>query len=134
MRYNNTVNRFIQKNRRSKIYSLPVIVILLILVVFLARATWKAYNESVETKKQVALMQAEFDEVYSRTNSLSQGLASLKTQEGIEKEIRKKFSVAKEGEQVVVVIEDNATPTTSDIQEKKGFFGRLIDGIKNILN
>lgn len=79
-------------------------------------------------------MQAEFDEVYSRTNSLSQGLASLKTQEGIEKEIRKKFSVAKEGEQVVVVIEDNATPTTSDIQEKKGFFGRLIDGIKNILN
>lgn len=79
-------------------------------------------------------MQAEFDEVYSRTNSLSQGLASLKTQEGIEKEIRKKFSVAKEGEQVVVVIEDNATPTTSDIQENKGFFGRLIDGIKNILN
>lgn len=128
------MNRFIQKNRRSKIYSLPVIVILLILVVFLARATWKAYNESVETKKQVALMQAEFDEVYSRTNSLSQGLASLKTQEGIEKEIRKKFSVAKEGEQVVVVIEDNATPTTSDIQENKGFFGRLIDGIKNILN
>lgn len=128
------MNRFIQKNRRSKIYSLPVIVILLILVVFLARATWKAYSESVETKKQVALMQAEFDEVYSRTNSLSQGLASLKTQEGIEKEIRKKFSVAKEGEQVVVVIEDNATPTTSDIQENKGFFGRLIDGIKNILN
>lgn len=131
--YNITVSKFLQKNKRSKIYSLPVIFILIITVGFLSKAVWNAYNENAKTKEQATKIRLEFEEVSTRANLLSQGLASLKTQEGVEKEIRKKFSVAKEGEQVVVIIDEESNDTDNVHVEKQGFLNSIFIWVKNLI-
>lgn len=133
MRYNITVSKFLQKTKRSKVYSLPVILVLIIIVGFLSKAVWNAYNESAQTKEQVVRARLEFEDTSVRANMLSQGLASLKTQEGVEKEIRKKFSVAKEGEQVVVIIDEESNDDDNVRVEKQGFFGSIFTWVKNLI-
>lgn len=124
------MSKFLQKNKKSKIYSFSIILILIFLSIFFGRATWNAYGESVQSKDRVTKIKEEFDELSMRTSSLSQGLAALKTEEGIEKEIRKKFSVAKEGETVVVLVDDELDITEDDIEHPEdGFWGNFFQKV-----
>lgn len=125
------MSRFFQKKNRSTLYSLPVLFGLILLIFFLGRAVWNAYSESVETKKQVARVQAEFNEVSSRVSTLSKDVASLKTEDGVEKEIRKRFSVAKDGEQVVIIVTDPPKDEEVPQNSEPGFFKNLIQSIRD---
>ena len=103
-----------------------------IVIIFLIRAVWNSYTEAHRANEQVQQTQKRFDLLSSKANQLSQSIGSLKTEEGVEKEIRTKFSVAKEGEKVVIII-DSSTSTQKTVKvEEKGFFRRIWDKIKGI--
>lgn len=86
--------------------------------------------------KQVAeamqKMEREIEELKGRQIELIMFQERLKTEEGIEYEIRKKFGVARPGESVAIIVEDNST-TTATLgesgfwQKLKNFFSSLFE-------
>lgn len=100
-----------KRQNRALLYSWPVIIILFVLAVLLARSVYSVYHSErlARHKEQAAL--AERDVALLRKKELLTEVGQLETPRGVEEEIRKKFSVAKPGEQVVVVVDEKATTT-----------------------
>ncbi|MFM2357740.1 MAG: hypothetical protein RJA61_477 [Candidatus Parcubacteria bacterium] len=127
------MSRFFQNRKTSYLYSRATLVALVLLTIFLIRAVWNAYGEMGHTREQVSSLQNEFTAISIRANDLSQDIALLETEEGLEKEIRKKFGVAKEGEQVAVIIEEKKTEEVPVPQKDTGFFGAIFKVLKNLI-
>jgi hypothetical protein len=72
--------------------------------------------------------QLEFTKLKSREIELDKSVKYLKTDKGIEAEIRSKFRVVKEGESVAVIVDNNASSTTKTVDIKPpSFWSRFID-------
>jgi len=121
---------FQQKRKiRSAMYSRLSLGILLVVSVFFLHSTWGVYSKKrlSEEEKQLSLKNVE--ELRERSVDLKSKMEELDTEQGIEKEIRSRFSVAKEDEKIVVILEDNenkvSTSTTKDSfwQKIRDFFG-----------
>ncbi len=97
---------------------------LAILVLFLAHSTWRVYTRKKlsEEAKNVSLHQ--LDELSSRAELIGAKIEALSTEYGVEEEIRSKFSVAKPGEHLVVVVD---TPDTAQARatSSPSFWQRL---------
>lgn len=112
-------------------YSPLVLIVLLIISVFLTRATWQVYTHERVSMQNRERLENELAMVKDREAILKEQVAALETPKGVEDEIRSKFNVAKEGEQVAIIVNDtNATSATSTpVKEKTwwqkfvGFFG-----------
>lgn len=63
-------------------------------------------------------------ELEKEKEKLSTDISKLKTENGVEESIREKFPVAKEGENVIVIVDDK-TPPAVPKQESGGFFSFL---------
>ena len=127
------MSRFFQNRKISYRYSKLVLIILMIGSVFLMKAVWNAYGEMIHTREQASALQQEFDSISVRAHELSQNVSLLGTDEGVEKEIRKKFGVVKEGERVVVIIEEKPVEQKDTPLEKQGFLGSIFTWVKNLI-
>jgi cell division protein FtsB len=98
---------FQQKRKlRSFIYNritLLVLVILVVLVMYSTFGVWQKKQASEELKDAADKRLLELGEKYA---DLEKDIKRLNTREGVEEEIRSKFSVAKEGENMVVIVND----------------------------
>jgi len=87
------------------------------LVILVSISAFKMYQTSRDTQETVERLEEERDEMSIRQEQLLNTAADLSTQRGIEQEIREKFSVVKEGERVIVLVDDpdrNSTSTAID--------------------
>lgn len=119
------MKRFQQKQQvKARIYSKPVLVFLVILCLFLAKAVFNIYGKykASNVEKQITLDKLKSFE--QREADLKREILNLQSPEGREEEIRKKFNVAKPGEKVIVVVEDEEK---YEVKEEKGFFGKMFD-------
>lgn len=121
-----------QKKLKKRIFSKLSIIVLIIILFFLARSTYNLYKKNAESSANLARVNASLIETQNRYKSLSEENQRLQTTEGREEEIRHKFQVSKEGEKVIVVIDDqntaeNATTTPS-------LFSRLKYDILSLFN
>ena len=100
-----------QKKRRINqfLYHKVTLVILFILVIIILRSTWTVYQKKVESEniKNISLNYERG--LQARSDELQAQMDSLQTEAGQEAEIRSKFSVAKENENVVVVVDEATT-------------------------
>ena len=119
-----------RKKVRRLLYSRNVIIVLCIVTILLVRGAWGVMQKDIESKKNVALVQKQLEEAQKKNQELTKQIALLSTEEGIESEIRQKFSVSKEGEHVVVIV--NPQPATTTGEETRGFWGRIGDWFKKI--
>ncbi|MEK7501605.1 MAG: hypothetical protein AAB629_01625 [Patescibacteria group bacterium] len=95
------------KSLWKKIVKSPVIFVALsIMFIFVARATWKMYEKASLSNERLSQAVATLAELNSHNNMLSEKVAYLSTEQGIESEIRTKFRVAQEGESVAVIVGD----------------------------
>ncbi len=124
--------RFYQKNRERSVYSRLILVLVLIVGLFLGKAAWNAYGEMTQTRREAKRTEDEFKALSIRGEALAADIERLKTEEGVEKEIRKRFSVAKEGEYVAVIVDSSKEKAPEIIPEEKGFFGKFFDKIKSL--
>lgn len=103
------MREFQEKKRiRRYIYSPITLIVLLGVLYVVGRATWNVslkQNDS-ETKKDQT--QGRYEQLVSHRDALEASVAKLKTDEGVEQEIRDKFRMAKDGEQLIVIIDDKA--------------------------
>lgn len=115
-----------RRKLRNILYSKPILVILGIVFVLLIYSAWGSYQKEFETREKRDQRAAVLEDLQGRKAALEGELERLNTERGVEAEIRSKFEVAKEGEDVIVIVdapeEKEESPQTP---EKEGFFRRL---------
>jgi cell division protein FtsB len=103
---------FQQKRQiRKVIYSRVTLFVLFVLVILLGRATYDIYIKNQLSQTDYNSVKKEYDDLTSRQAMLDSEIARLNTQAGIEEEIRGRFSVAKPGEEIITVVDDESTGT-----------------------
>ena len=114
---------------RSMLYSKPVVALLFMATGFLLVAAYDRYEVAVGTKHRLDTRQAELDALSNRAEILEAKVRYLKDDRGVEEELRSRFDVAKEGEEVVVIVDDQpATSANLEIMnepKEPSFFERL---------
>lgn len=96
-----------RKKIRKILYSKVTLLVLFVILVAMGRGAW-----SIHQKTQIALSEREIAErslsdLETRTAELKESLVRLKSEWGIEEEVRQKYTVARPGEEVVVVVDDS---------------------------
>lgn len=81
-----------------------------------------------ETRKNREIVENKITELQNSKDKLELEINKLKTEEGIEASIREKFGLAKEGESMIVIVEDK---NKSEAQKKPSSSG-FLSFIKNL--
>ena len=98
---------FYQKRKLKVILaSRPIQAILLVITLFVIWSAYVRYDIASEMADRREVMEQEAQELQDRKDSLKTQVDYLSDERGIEAEMRRQFDVAKEGETVVVIVED----------------------------
>ncbi|HEY4511310.1 MAG TPA: septum formation initiator family protein [Candidatus Paceibacterota bacterium] len=109
------------------LYSKWTMALLVVLIAFVAEATWDVYQKENISAANLLRIEKERDRLTERKEELEKEVASLHTERGIEKEIRAKFGVVKAGEHVVVIVGDEHTTESNKKEEpKKSFWDTIV--------
>ena len=116
---------------RSVIYSVPFLIILAILAVFLARGAVRVVIKERESLKYARNLEEKAVALVLRKKELEEGIASLQTEDGIKNEIRSRFSVTQEGEYIAIIVDEKQSSTSTDayvLSWYKRFWYAIIKG------
>ncbi|HZS42726.1 MAG TPA: septum formation initiator family protein [Candidatus Paceibacterota bacterium] len=102
-----------RKKIKKRIYSKTVVIILAILLALLIEGTWKVFQKERESAANLWRVNNQLSELQARNTALSDDVAALQTDQGIESEIRSKYQVAKSGEQVIVIVDKDNTASST---------------------
>jgi len=94
-----------KKKMNTSLYSKGVLFIFIIIIIFLANATWNVYQNYKEAKINEYRVSSRLGEVEKRESEIIEKIDKLSTERGMEEELRKRFDVAKEGENIIIVVE-----------------------------
>jgi len=114
---------------RSIFQSKPVLVLLGILILVFAYSILGFWNKMLETNKNKKIVEEKVTELKQQKEKLSSNINSLNTDEGKEKLFRENFGLAKEGEDLTIVVEDKNPPETP----KAPVSSSLFSFFKNLL-
>lgn len=121
-----------KKSKVKRIIQSPLaLVFLCIILVILAKAAWRVYHKENLSRENLERQEAELLKLSSREEDLKKSIEFLKTEEGVESEIRSKFRLAKEGESIAVILDDGASNTAQasvqgGIGETSSFWQKLL--------
>jgi len=110
-----------KKKKKRYLWGFPVAVVLILVFFVFARATWKMYQQDALSRENLRLAQDQLAVLRDRQSDLEEKLKRLETSRGIEEEIRVNFSVVKEGEKVINLVEE-ATSTVPTTTAKKSWW------------
>lgn len=99
---------------------------LVLLVVF--HSTWVVYKKKVESEELRDISLKNVETLRNRSQDLQSKIDRLNTKQGIEEEVRSKFSVAKDEENMVIIVQEEAT--TSEPTKKVGKWQRIMSIFK----
>lgn len=81
-------------------------VVVLVLFVVVTKAAWNAFQKEKQSQENLAETRRELLRIEERFFSISEDVDNLRTDRGMEAAIREKFPVAKEGEKIIVILND----------------------------
>ena len=96
-----------KKSYTDWLYTRPVVIFLGFLIVLLAYAVFQRFTVEREMYARRIAAEEERQEVLQHKTELEEKVKYLEGERGIEEEIRKHFDVAREGEQVVILVGDD---------------------------
>lgn len=117
--------RNFQQKKGLKYYmrSKPVLILLAIIVILFA---WKVIGLTIklqETYKNKNIEQTKISDLETRKEDLTSKINKLNTDKGKEEIIRENFGMVKEGEQMIVIVDDKSQIATSSQSQQKGLLG-----------
>lgn len=116
------MERLQRKRLISRIASSPVTYIILFILLFLFVYSFiGAYKKSRLAREKVLASEEELNKLETQKQKLSDDLQNANTVFGVEKAIREKFNVVKEGEKVIMIVKEEDTDNLKE-EEKKNFF------------
>jgi len=93
-----------QKEFGWNIFSVGLSLVLFLVAVFLTFSNWRILTKALDSIKFRNLAEANLDALEKREAELFAKVADLETESGIDREIRERFPVAKQGEEVIMII------------------------------
>jgi hypothetical protein len=114
--------RELEKKQRTKkrIYSIPVLAILLVLTALIAKGTYGVMMKRAESANHVETLKAK-----------NKNIDRLSTPEGVDREIKEKFSVSKAGEEVAIIVDPKALATSTE-STKEPFYKRWWNTVRGL--
>ena len=109
---------------RNILQSKPVLILFGILILFFAWNILGLWNKMQDTEKNKKIAQDNLTSLKQRKENYSSEINSLNTTEGKEKLFRENFGLVKNGEDLIVVVEDK-NPLTATSPAPTGFFSWL---------
>lgn len=110
------------KSNNYTFWYLPITLILLfLLLVFFIYKTVDLIRKEGQTAQKRELMEKEISSLNERKLSLENDILKLETEEGKEEIIREKYQVAKEGEKMVIIVEDEKNINHPIVKDEKRF-------------
>ncbi len=115
---------------RRIVYAKPTILVLALLTIITARSAFGMYQKSKEATSKRDKATTELQVLKTRQAELDQDIARLGSERGQEEEIRDRFMVAKEGENVIIVADPEGTKTTHTVtvnedEDDGSFFNKM---------
>jgi len=120
-----------KKNTKTIIYSWATLFILVVFSGILLFGVVDIIKKSRETTKNKAAALKQLATLEEQEIQLQSEIGNLKTEEGIEENIRDRFFMVKEGEEFIVIVDDEAENQNQDTN-KKGI--GFIQFFKNIFS
>ncbi len=115
--------RYKQRVRRF-LYSRLTIGVLAVIVLFVGYKTWGIYEKERLSREMLEQAKASHGELSLRALALSADIESLKTEAGFEEAVRDRYGVAKEGEEIVVLVDDEDTHEEEE-ERGEGFWDKI---------
>lgn len=120
------MRNFQEKNKFKKfMQSKPVLILLFIVVVAFAWKVIGLTGKLQETYKNKKIEEQKISDLENRKEKLISDIEKLGTDKGKEEIIRENFGLVKEGEQVIVIVDDKNQPEIPPQKEKNKFFSFL---------
>ncbi|MFA6300774.1 MAG: septum formation initiator family protein [Candidatus Paceibacterota bacterium] len=107
---------------RKVMQSKPILIFLGILILVFAYSVLGFWNKMQETSRNKRIVEDKIAELKQQKEKLSSDIDSLNTEEGKEKFFRENFGLVKEGEDMIVVVEDKNSPKDGEKKTSGGFF------------
>ena len=119
---------FHEKRRfRRLLYSKVTLIILGLIVIWLFFVVGNMYKKERDTRLKRIEQVEVLDELKERETALQEEIDRLSTEKGIEAEIRSKFEVGKEGEKVIIIVNNPEEESVPETDSKKGFWQKIFD-------
>lgn len=102
--------------------SMPVLILLGFAMIFFAYSMIGLVGKVRETAKNKKIAEDQVTELQKNKEKLNLDIAKLNTNQGVEESIREKFGLVKEGEGMIVIVDDKNPPEGEAEFESAGFF------------
>jgi len=115
-----------RKKLRKIMYSKLTLAVLFVVLLAVGRGSWDIYQKAVVAETERAIAEKALTDIQNRTIELQTSLERLKSTQGIEAEVRQKYTVARPGEEVVVVVDDSSKKgENSGVVSEKSLWQRI---------
>ena len=119
-----------KQNKQSetgwKIFSIGLGAALIMAAVLLLFSNWRILTKAMDSIKYRKLAEANLASLEERRLELQNKVDSLETESGVDRQIRERFPVAKEGEEVIMIIDNNASnQQEEEISDNINFWQKL---------
>ncbi len=118
-----------QKKNKKKAFAPWVPALLLIFCALTFRGVWNIFLKNKESTANLSHVENEVQTLSERKALLEKQVTALRTNEGVEAEIRSRFQVSKEGEKVII-FDAESNDTEIQATSSPGFFERIWIKIK----
>lgn len=127
-----------KRKLRAYLYSPLVVILLLILTGILSISVYERFVVEREMAERRNETERQLEELKLRATVLEEKVHHLKNDRGIEEEIRSRFDAVKQGEQVVIIVDEEGEetsleelsqpPGTNENGKEKSWWQRLLPG------
>ena len=124
------MSRLQQRKIKQNLYSWWSMILLLLLAILFVRATWNVYLKYHASRMNLLSLEERQEAILQREIELRAKITDLESEEGLEKEIREKFSVVKEGEKVLIITGKDEEVVI--VPQEKSFFRSTTSWIKDL--
>lgn len=107
---------------KSRIYSKYTIALLVAILILLLNGTWGIFRKMNESKVKLEASQDKYESVKKRHEALDSQIKHLGTETGLEEEIRTRYNLSREGENVIVLVDNESNVDDSDANKDKNSF------------
>ncbi|HEY4473891.1 MAG TPA: septum formation initiator family protein [Candidatus Paceibacterota bacterium] len=102
---------------------------LFLLLLVVANSTWHVYQKQREAAHEYNLQAEALVDLEARNESLRRKLSALNTDRGIEEELRERFSVAKPGEEVIVLVDAEKSGVDGNAESRESIWQSFLDWV-----
>lgn len=111
---------------KSFMYSRVSIFILAVVSVFLVLSVFSIFEKREEARKQSLLSKERLIDLEKRKETLSKDIEHINNEEGMEDLLRDRYNVVKQGEEVVVIVDEDESGINSESSNSRSSFWQKI--------